>query len=229
MTSWPPSSKIRRQSMCLLGYFKNISAITVTSSDPPYVTPAVKALLRRKNRLMRTGRTEEACAIAARIRTIITHSSSRWLRKIDTRKNAKDAWAKVREVIKGKANGAGEQVDGLTAQIMNTHHAAISTDNDYRAPRLKLTAAEDSCLITEMDVFRMLDTLRPTATGLDQIPAWFLRLGTPLASLFHQSLATGVVPHQWKTAVITPTPKIATPAQPSDFRPISITPVLSCR
>jgi len=28
-----------------------------------------------------------------------------------------------------------------------------------------------------MEVFRMLDTLRPTATGLDQIPACFLRLG----------------------------------------------------
>jgi len=115
---------------------------------------------------------------------------------------------------------------------MNTHYAAISTDNDYRASRLKLTAAEDSCLIMEMDVFRMLDTLRPTATGLDQIPAWFLRLGAPifaapLASLFHQSLATGVVPRQWKSAVIMPTPKIATPAQPSDFRPVSITPVLS--
>jgi len=65
-------------------------------------------------------------------------------------KNAKDAWAKVREVIKGKANGVGEQVDGLTAQIMNTHYATISTDNDYRASRLKQTAAEDACLITEM-------------------------------------------------------------------------------
>jgi len=78
----------------------------------------------------------------------------------------------------------------------------------------------------------MLDTLLPTATGLDQIPAWFLQLGAPifaasLARLFHQSLATGVVPRQWKTAIITPVPKIATPAQPSEFRPISITPVLS--
>ena len=33
--------------------------------------------------------------------------------------------------------------------------------------------------------------------------------------------------NHWKTAIITPVPKIATPAQPSDFRPISITPVLS--
>jgi len=83
-----------------------------------------------------------------------------------------------------------------------------------------------------MDVFRALEILRPTAAGLDQIPAWFLRLGAPifaapLARLFHQLLATGVVPHQWKTAVIKPTPKIASPTQPSDYRPISITPVLS--
>jgi len=86
--------------------------------------------------------------------------------------------------------------------------------------------------ITEMTVFRMLDTLHPTATGLDRIPAWFLRFGAlifaaPLARLFDQSLTTDVVPHQWKTAVISPIPKTATPTQASDFRPISITPVLS--
>ena len=73
---------------------------------------------------------------------------------------------------------------------------------------------EDLCLITEATVFRMLDTLRVTATGLDQIPAWFLRLGAPifaapLARLFDQSLTTGVVPRQWKTAVILPIPKTA--------------------
>jgi len=85
---------------------------------------------------------------------------------------------------------------------------------------------------TEITVFWMLDTLHPTATGLDQIPAWFLRLGAPifaapLARLFDQSLATGVVPQQWKTAIISLLPKIPTPTQESDFRPISVMPVLS--
>ena len=77
-------------------------------------------------------------------------------------------------------NQAGDQVDGLTAQTFNNHYAAISADADYRAPRLKQTAPNDLCYITEMDVFRMLDTLRPTATGLDRIPACFLRLGAPV-------------------------------------------------
>jgi len=45
----------------------------------------------------------------------------------------------------------------------------------------------------------MLDTLPPTATGLEMIPAWLLRLGAPsfaapLAQLFQQSLAAGVAP-----------------------------------
>jgi len=84
-----------------------------------------------------------------------------------------------------------------------------------------------------MELFRIIDTLRPTATGLDAIPAWFLRLGAPvfaapIAQLFNQSISNGVVPRQWKTAVITPVPKVSKQMQPSDYRPISITPILSC-
>jgi len=99
----------------LLDRFHPEREITLTLSDPPFETPAVNAQLRRKNRLMRAGRTGEADAIAVHILTIITRSSSRWLRKADTRKSAKDTWAKMREVIKGKANQTGEQVDGRRA------------------------------------------------------------------------------------------------------------------
>jgi len=65
----------------LLNKFYPEREITVTSSDQSCVTPAVKALLRRKNRLMRADRTEEAGAIAARIPTIITRNRLRWMRK----------------------------------------------------------------------------------------------------------------------------------------------------
>lgn len=39
---------------------------TIMSADPPYVFTAVKCILRRKNRLMRSGRLE-AAAIAVKI------------------------------------------------------------------------------------------------------------------------------------------------------------------
>jgi len=41
--------------------------ITVTSADPHFITPAIKSMLRRKNRLMRAGRTDEAGALAKRV------------------------------------------------------------------------------------------------------------------------------------------------------------------
>jgi len=50
---------------------------------------------------------------------------------------------------------------------------------------------------------RILDTLKPTATGLDGLPAWYLRIGAPvfykpLAILFNRSVSTSTVPTQWK-------------------------------
>jgi len=109
-----------------------------------------------------------------------------------------------------------------------------STDHDYRATSRRLTAPNQDAqtTVTEVEVFRILDNLRPTATGLDGIPAWFLRLGAaifaaPIATLFNQSVLEGVVPRQWKAAIITPVPKVNEPKQLSDYRPISITSVLS--
>ena len=72
-----------------------------------------------------------------------------------------------------------------------------------------------------------------TATGMDNLPSWFLRVGAPafcepLAYLFNKSLATSTVPRQWKCASIRPVPKTTSPLNHADFRPISVTPAL-CR
>jgi len=86
--------------------------------------------------------------------------------------------------------------------------------------------------ISEWQEFRALDSLRPTAAGLDGLPARILRVGTPVfckpvAYIFNMSLQTSTVPQQWKEARIRPVPKVAAPAEHSDFRPISVTPILT--
>jgi hypothetical protein len=58
-------------------------------------------------------------------------------------------------------------------------------------------------------MFNVLDRLRPTATGLDNLPSWFLQIGAPLlaapvADLMNVSLDMSVVPIQWKRATILP-------------------------
>ena len=59
----------------------------------------------------------------------------------------------------------------------------------------------------------MPDKLRPTAAGQDGIPVLFLPLGAPvfappIAQLFNQTLAEDKIPQQWKTAILTPVPKV---------------------
>jgi len=44
---------------------------------------------------------------------------------------------------------------------------------------------------------------------------------------FNKSFQTGTVPVDWLTAVVTPVPKIPHPTGLTDYRPISVTPILS--
>ena len=78
----------------------------------------------------------------------------------------------------------------------------------------------------------MLDVGPTTASGMDGLPFWFLRvaapsISAPLAHLFNLSLSYSYVPPQWKVGVITPVPKVSSPSSCSDFRPITVTPILS--
>jgi len=51
----------------LLNMFYPVQYVTVTSRDPEFITPQIKAMLRRKNRLMRAGREEEAGAVHSKL------------------------------------------------------------------------------------------------------------------------------------------------------------------
>ena len=48
-----------------------------------------------------------------------------------------------------------------------------------------------------------------------------------VANLMNVSIASGSIPEEWQTAFVTPVPKVTKPITVSDFRPISVTPILS--
>ena len=175
---------------------------------------------------MRAGRVEKAGAIACRIRKEILKGNRSRLQKYNGHVDAKEMWAAVRQLT-----GRHQQpvtVDSIDANSLNEHYANISTDRAYTLPPLKLTANQEWTRdwVTDYRMFKFLDSLKPTSTGLDGLPAWFLRLGAPvfcktLADLINQSISTSTVPLQWKQARHCPVPNTSGPTQPRDFRPIS--------
>jgi len=139
-------------------------------------------------------------------------------------------WAAVRELTCRKQEIVSVGVD---ATALNNNYACISADNTYSTPLLKQSVTPIfSPSISEERMFKILDKLNPTSTGMDQLPAWFLRLGAPifckpLANLISLLFNTPMVPLQLKQARICHVPKFSNPMQLSDFRPISVTAVLS--
>ena len=92
----------------------------------------------------------------------------------------------------------------VDADTLNQHFANISTDKSYQLPIPKATVNKFTVFSSEECIFHLLDTVRPSATGLDKIPSWFLRIAAPLISvptayIFNTSLSFSVVPDQWKS------------------------------
>ena len=201
-----------------LNQFYPETKVTISARDPEYMTPAIKAKLREKNKLMRQWRLEEANQLAKRIGSDIARSNSKLqnLTKSNSKSDSitnKDLWSAVRKLT----NRSKEDpiALGIDAEMLNDHYANISSDSDYISPTLKKLENFEKNTFTEYQVFHILDRLKPTATGLDGIPAWFLRLGAPIfakvmTDLFNKSIANGVVPSQWKRAYIRPVPKVQT-------------------
>ena len=217
--------------MSLFDQYYPVHTITLFNRDPQFITPRINALLKRRNRLMRRGDVATANSLTDRIRQkkITAHSCSHLLSNVPH--GSTEMWQMIRQVT-GKQKRPIDKLVNVNVEDLNRHYATISTNVQYEKPNPKATVLSHLQVFSEYNVFRMLDKIKPTAMGLDGLPDWFIRLAapafaTPLTYLFNLSLEHSVVPVQWKSSCISPIPKVNQPSCCSDYRPISITPVLS--
>ena len=126
---------------------------------------------------MRLGKEEKANALAVRIGSeIISYNSGRLKREAGDF-DSKDLWSAVRDIT-GK-NRTAPTFFCADASSLNTHYSTVSTDPAYVQPDLKLTCLLPSTWLSEIEVFRTLDKIKPTAPGPDLLPSCFLKLGAP--------------------------------------------------
>ena len=81
-----------------------------------------------------------------------------------------------------------------------------------------------------MDLLQNIDVSK--ASGQDQISGRMLKataasIAAPITQLFNKFISTGCFPTTWKQSNIVPIPKCGDKGDPTNYRPISLLPVLS--
>ena len=126
--------------------------------------------------------------------------------------------------------------DVKKANAFNDYFASVGITDDGSVPLCDSVCFPDSldCLtISELDVMSAIDHLKcKYSCGPDGLPPALFKhlkvsLSTPLALVFNQLLSVGEVPEVWKKAIVIPVHKKGPTGTMSNYRPISLTCVLS--
>lgn len=221
---------------CKMGEAIPVKTVTVGPRDPPFVTPLVKNLLNKRRNFLRKGKMDEANVLAQKINDMIANIRAHNFNKLSNA-SSKQLW----NTIKPKSNKNSTTCSPPILQdvnYVNSYFANISYDindnPDYDKARLDISnnciSHED--LLTPVNVEVMLRKLKTSAPGADSIPSWVFKkcsyeLSNVICHIFNFSLLDGELPDQWRRAIVTPIPKVPKPHDVCDYRPISVTPILS--
>ena len=139
-------------------------------------------------------------------------------------------WSTVNK-LRGKIPPANAN-SNIDADEFNSYFASTSNSSNYIEPTHKLSAPHNINYITSSTVYYILDISCPKGTGSDGLPGWFFKLISPaicepLSTIYNNCIKQAFFPAQWKHSIIHPIKKINNPTQPNQYRPISITPIVS--
>ena len=219
--------------------------ITVRESDPWFVTPLVKSLLRQRNYLYHWGQVAKADTLSLKIGKIINAVRSDRFSNVDVR-DSKKLWQMIKSntnynsrcTIESLGVNIDEQINHINAFFTN-----VATDPDYDSDIIKnivdshnpIRASQVLDDISGYEIYLRLSHLKKTAPGPDDIPYWVykecaIELSPIITHIINTSTKLGVVPGAWKKAYVTSVPKVRNASEYTSFadlRPISVTPILS--
>lgn len=179
--------------------------------------------------------------MAVRINSIIHDVRSKQLAQISS-KSSKELWASVKSTAKSLHRGNVIHQHFTDIEQASKHFATVSLDmqNDtnsvYAFRRMVCNSVFEPDCVTicggVWNVEHLLSRMKRSSPGVDDIPQWFYakcsyEIAHVVLHILNLSFKQGVVPAQWRTAIVTPVPKIPKPSSIVDYRPISVTPLLS--
>jgi len=210
--------------------------------DKPWITPSIKSLIRKRQKSFHEGNAQHWRIMRNKVQWEIAKAKRNFYRdRVQNLKNSNPA--KWYQQIRVMANmdktessiipppGVDPSDFEAVATSINEHFASVANDQPpLNMDELPSPEPSDSLdlVVQQHEVFTKLNKIKSgKAGGPDKIPGRLIRefayeLSLPLSDILNRSYAEGVVPPQWRNAMVVPIPK-SKPATWNNLRPISLT------
>lgn len=223
--------------------------VTIKEHGHPWITPTIKEMIRKRNeahnRSRRTGLVSHKVYykdLKNVVRRAIHSEKSAYFNYyiVSKEKNPRVLWKNIkRNVVDFKKNDMDLPQHLNDPEQINSHFLNVSGKNSVDLSQLTYFEFHRYCSttfalkpVTEAMVTRIIRSIKTNAEGVDGISLDMLLMTLPrtltiITAIVNQSIATGIFPDCWKAACVRPIPKIVSPVDLKDLRPISILPLMS--
>ena len=205
--------------------------VRMRSTDQPWVRPSLKLLCDDRDRAFSKGHMQKYYRLRNEVIKHVKYLKHSYLVHVMSKKDSRDSWRAIRIVSRMK-NSSPTIPASFSADDFSTFFSSVFQKSQHPVdPPYSSQPATDAKL-TVFEVQSQLTKLRRKGSAPGDIPYWIYRnfsfcLAPAITFLFNWSLKEGFVPLCLKSAIVTPIPKCSKPSALSDFRPISMLPLLS--
>jgi len=205
--------------------------VYLKSNDAPWITPVIKLLIQKRWVAYKKKDFNQYEHYKAKVKREIVRSKTQWANNIKAKNknpwklvNRKSNAPNIDNFVKDNFQSEQHFVDNLNEQLHSVFKAP------YTFPAIQFTKEEDH--VSEEDVKSFLDGLNgKKAYAKEEFPIRLLKIASnnitkPICHIILTCLISGTFPKRWKLTDVIPIPKSKSISL-SNFRPISLRPVLS--
>ena len=230
------------------------SGVLPRRKNLPWLSKSIRRAIQRRNNAFRRAKHSGSASLwnkfkALRNKTtsMLRNSKQSFFNRHVNSPDKKQFWKVMKTMRKNKStiptlhmNGTDATTDVDKSNMMNAYFSSCFNTSlpPLNNPTRVVTSDSapesiDSLLCSEEEVLHLLETIDISkSNGADRISGRMLKataasIAAPVTKLFNLSISTGIFPNKWKLAAVIPIPKSSDTASPSNYRPVSLLPVLS--
>ena len=221
----------------------------VDTNTPPWIDRDVKHMIKNKNTAVRQyrnkrtkGRKRKLRQLTQKTKDLIKQKRKQYIEKVQDslEKSPKLFWSYHKHILRNRNSPPANTYNNVTAtaELFNECFASVFLPkSSSKNVDLNITSKNSELIsdiqISELEVEHFVNNLDTTkAYASDGIPPRLLKefsreICSSLCSLFNMSLATGRLPMEWKRANVIPIHKKDCVEPVTNYRPISLLPIVS--